>query len=200
MQNPNLRTEGPKPKRAPRWRELSDEEQWDSIYKGRELKRVSAPRNVHQAAALCLPSYCLQMAIQDCHKTFAATIREDVHIAILSSLARVAAMLPNEKKRAAMLDILEIHYGSIRASGFYLHNREFLYANAAALIRLVDDFRFPAEAPVVTAALLIKEDAESDEAGDWSLDMRHAQSVTGLCYDKYLSTEMYRYPDAEMRG
>jgi hypothetical protein len=190
------RREGPKPKRPPRWRDLSADEQWEQIYKDRKKKQAQRDLvNVPKAAALGLPSYTLQMAIDDCHKTFQATVRHDVHTAILTSMAKVASLLPNEKKRLAMLERMQTHYGAIRGHGFYLNNREFLYANAAALVMLVDDYRFPPDAPVVSAAILLKEDAEMDEEGDWQLDKAHAIKMTSVAYDQYLATELYAYPD-----
>ena len=196
--NPSQRVEGPKPKRPPRWRDLSDEEQWDRIYKDREKANAVKVKNVAQATALCLPAYTLQMAIQDCADTFQATVREDVHTAILTSLARIAGMLPTEKKRTVLLRRLEHSYGEIRRTGFYIDNREFLYANAAALVKLVDDYRFPPDAPVTMAAVMLKEDAETDEVGDWRLDKRHALKMTEVAYDVYLDTGFYAYPDAKM--
>jgi len=198
MQNPDQkpRPEGPRPKQPPRWRDRSDEEQWSQIYSDRRKRKAIADTiNVPKAAALGLPSYALQMAIDDCHKTFAASIRHDVHTAILSSMARVASLLPNEKKRGLMLTRMHSHYGNIRGKGFYLHNREFLYANAAALVKLVDDYRFPPDAPVVPAAIMLKEDAETDEEGDWALDKLHALKMIDVAYDGYLATELYAYPD-----
>lgn len=193
--------EGPRPKRPPRWRDLSDEEQWGRIYKDREKKAaVEATINPAKATALGLPSYVLQMAIDDCHKTFQATIRHDVHVAIVTSMAKVASMLKTEKKRQKMLTRMHAHYGTLKNTGFFLHNREFLYATAAATVRLVDDYRFPPDAPVVPASIMLKEDAESDEAGDWALDMAHAVKMTGILYDGFLDTELYRYPDANMNG
>ena len=201
MQKPSelAPVEGPKPKRALRWRELSDEQQWEHIYEGRKQKEAVRVKNPAQAAALALPSYCLHMAIDDCHQTFQATIRGDVHTAILTSMARVSAMLP-ERKRETMLNRMHAAYGKIKSAGFYLNNREFLYVNACALGKLVDDYRFPPDAPVVPAAILLKEDAETDEVGDWNLDVKHAVRMTGLCYDQYLATELYRYPESKIDG
>lgn len=192
-----LRAEGPRPKKAPRWRDLSDEEQWKKIYEGREQKKAAAPRSVGQAVALALPGYVMQMAIDDCHKTFQATIRYDVHVSVVSSIAKVAAMLTQERKREKMVERLHKHFLTIKSSGFFLNNREFLYANAAAVVKLADDFRYPADSPACMAAIMLKEDAEMDEEGDWGLEIKHAVKMTGHVYDRYLDTELYRYPTAE---
>lgn len=138
------------------------------------------------------------MAIDDCHKTFQAVIRHDVHVAIVSSIAKVASQLPTERKREKMAARLQHHYLSIKSVGFYMHNREFLYANAVALVKLVDEWRYPADAPAVMGALMLKEDAETDEAGDWNLSRSHALKMSEVAYDGYCRTELYRYPDAEV--
>lgn len=190
--------EGPKPKRPPRWRDLSDEEQWERIYADRERKKAASPKNVAQATALALPAYCMHMAIDDCHKTFQATIRHDVHTAIVTTMAKVSALLPNEAKRERMLNRMHCHYLDVKSAGFFLNNREFLYVNAAALVRIVDDWRYPPDAPVVGAALLLKDDAEDDEAGEWGLDKGHALRMVGKVYDTLLKTGLYAYPDGKV--
>lgn len=193
----DFRAEGAKPKKPPRWRDLTDEQRWEQIYKGREQKRALAPKSAAQAAALALPAYVLHMAVTDCQQTFQATIRHDVHTAIVSTVARVASLLQAEKDRAEMLERLTTYYGRIRSRGFYIDNREFLYANAAALVKLVDDYRYPPDAPVVMAAIMLKDDAETDEEGDWRLSKAHAIQMTGVAYDEYLNTELYAYPTAD---
>lgn len=183
-----------KPKRPPRWRELTDEQRWEQIYKGRENKRRAAPKTARQAAGLALPAYCLHMAVADCHKTFQATVRHDVHTAIVSGVAKVASLLP-ERHRGDMATMLDKFYTDIRREGFYLHNREFLYAIAAATVQLADDWRYPADSPACMAALMLKEDAESDEAGDWSLDKKHCIKMAGVAYNSMTKTELYGYGD-----
>lgn len=183
-----------KPARPPRWRELTDEQQWERIYADRERRRKSAPKNLPQAVALTLPAYVLQNAISDCHATFQAVIRHDVHVSVVTTIARVAALLPREELRTQLADRLEHQYQGLRYKGFYLDNREFLYANACALVRMVDDFRYPPDAPCVPAALMLKEDAETDEEGDWSLSQSHAARMAGVAYDNLLDTGLFSYP------
>lgn len=192
--------EGFRPKVAPRWRDLTDEERWAKIYKGREQKKKAAPKTIAQAVALSLPCYCLHMAIVDCHKTFQATIRQDVHTAIVSGVAKVASLLPTERARGQMADKMHALYTDIKGKGFYLHNREFLYAVAAATVQLADDWRYPADAPGCMAAIMLKEDAETDEAGDWALAKKHAIKMVGAAYNSLTDTGLYAYPETAIKG
>lgn len=187
-----------KPARPPRWRDLTDEERWAQIYKGREKRRKAAPKTVLQAVGLALPSYCLHMAVADCHATFQATIRHDVHTAIVSGVAKVSALL-QAGHRPAMATLLQSEYDRVRRSGFYLHNREFLYAISHATVVLADDWRYPADSPACMAALMLKEDAETDEQGDWSLDKRHAITMAGVAYNALTESGLYAYPEETMR-
>lgn len=201
MQKPAPNPSDPKakPKKHPRWRDLTDEEQWAQIYKGREQKRQSAPKTVHQAVALALPAYCLHMAVADCHTTFQATIRHDIHMAIVSGVAKVAGLLPTEEARSEMADKLHRAYGDIKRKGFYLHNREFLYAISHATVKLADDWRYPADSPACMAALMLKEDAETDEAGDWNLARLHSVKMAEVAYNELTATGLYGYGEAEAK-
>ena len=189
--NPNLPVKKPKPKR---WRDLTDEQQWKRIYQDRAAQRRTAPQTVRQAVALGLPSYVMHEAVSDCHKTLQATVRGDVHHAIVSGIAKVASLM-QEGDREPYADMLHREYLTIKRAGFYLDNREFLYANACALVRLVDEVRYPADAPAVMAALLLKSDAEEYDEGDWRLAMGHAIRMTGVAYDQFMKTGMYSTPD-----
>lgn len=193
--NAGQRREGPRPKQAPRWRDLTDEQRWASIYKAREQRKASAPKSVHQAVALALPCYAMHMAIADCHKTFQAVIRHDVHTAIVSGIAKVAALLPDERKRERMATDLHRRYLEAKGKGFYVNNREFLYAMAAATVKLADDWRYPADSPAVMAAIMLKEDAELDEMGDWSLSKQHAVKAAGTAYNALTDTGLYAYAE-----
>lgn len=195
LANPLSAREGLRPKAPPRWRDLTDEEKWAKIYKGRELKKKAAPKSVAQAVALSLPCYCLHMAIADCHATFQATVRHDIHTAIVSGVAKVASLLTTERSRTQMASKLDRLYGDVKNSGFYLNNREFLYAVSAATVKLADDWRYPADAPGTMAALMLKEDAESDEVGDWALSKQHALKMVGTAYNALTDTGLYAYAE-----
>ena len=183
-----------RPKRPPRWRELTDEEQWKRIYKGRSQRQAAAPKSIRQAVGLALPSYALHMAVSDCHATFQATVRHDVHMAIVSGVAKVSSLIP-VKWRDQMSDQLELEFHTLKTKGFYLGNREFLYAVAAATVKLADDWRYPADSPACMAAIMLKEDAETDEEGDWSLTKSHALKMVGIAYNSFTETGLYA--DAE---
>ncbi len=189
MQKPGTNPAPAKPKQ-PRWRDLTDEQRWEQIYKGRENKRRASPKSVRQAVGLALPAYVMHLAIADCHKTFQAEIREDVHTAIVSGIAKVAALLP-ERQREPMADSLQSEYDSIRRKGFYFHNKEFLYCAAHATVTLANDWRYPADAPATMAAILLKEDAEDYDTGDWALDKSHAIRMAGGCYNAFVETGLY---------
>lgn len=191
---------GTKPKTAPRWRDLTDEQRWAAIYKGREQKKKAAPKTVRQAVGLALPSYCLHMAVADCHATMQATIRHDVHVAIVSGVAKVASLLPTEKARDQMATKLDQVFGEVRRQGFYTDNREFLYAIAGATVRLADDWRYPADSPACMAALMLKEDAELDEAGEWSLSKAHALKMVEVAYNALTRTGLYGYAEDVLKG
>jgi len=193
MQNNPPSPNAPK-RKQPRWRDLTDEEQWAKIYEGRESKRRAAPKSVRQAVGLALPSYVMHMAVADCHATFQATIRHDVHTAIVSGIAKVAALLP-ERQREPMAVQLQKFYDEIRRKGFYLHNREFLYCAAHATVKLADDWRYPADSPATMAAIMLKEDAEEYDQGDWALGKAHAFRMAGECYNAFIATELYGHGD-----
>lgn len=177
-------------KKAPRWRDLTDEQQWEQIYKGREQKAKAAPKTVRQAVALSLPCYCLHMAVADCHKTFQAVIRHDVHTAIVSGIAKVASLCPPDM-REPMANQMHQEYLTIKGKGFYTNNTEFLYAIAHATVMLADDFRYPADSPACMAAIMLKEDAEMDEEGEWGLSKSHAIKMAGIAYNALTDTELY---------
>jgi len=186
---------GLKPARPPRWRDLTDEQRWDAIYKGREQRKKAAPKSVQQAVGLVLPAYAMHLAVADCHVTMQATIREDVHIAIVSGIAKVSSLLPNERMREEMATKLDQVFGAIRRSGFYLDNKEFLYAICGATVKLADDWRYPADSPACMAALMIKEDAELDEEGDWRLSKAHALKMVETAYNAMTATGLYGYAE-----
>lgn len=192
------RNEGPKPKAAPRWRDLTDEERWARIYRGRAQKAAAAPKTLQQAVGLSLPAYCLHMAVADCHKTLQATIRHDVHVSIVAGVAKVSSLVP-DAWRDHMADTLHKEYRTIASKGFYIDNKEFLYAIAGATVKLADDWRYPADSPACMAALLIKEDAESDEGGDWCLAKAHALQMVGHAYNALTDTGLYGYPEAVLK-
>lgn len=186
-------------KKQPRWRDLTDEEQWKAIYAGRAAKKKSAPKSVAQACGLSLPCYVMHMAIADCHATFQAVVRHDVHTAIVSGIAKVAALLP-EKDRSVMAHRLEVSYRRVKAEGLYLHNREFLYAICGATLKLAEDWRYPADSPACMAALMLVEDAHSDEAGDWSLDQKHAVKMVGTAYNSLTQSGLYGKAENVIKG
>ena len=194
MQKTPNQKEGSRPKKAPAWRDLTDEQQWDAIYKGRAQKKAAAPKTIRQAVALALPSYCLHMAVTDCHKTFQATIRGDVHTAIVSGIAKVSSLVP-EAWREELATQLHRNYEAIKGRGFYLDNKEFLYACAHSIVTLADDWRYPADAPACMAAILLKEDAEQYDEGDWRLSKSHALKMAGICYNSFSETELYAFAE-----
>lgn len=199
MQKPADTPRGVKPSRAPRWRDLTDEQRWGAIYKGREQKAKSAPKTVKQAVGLALPSYALHMAVADCHATMQATIRHDIHVAIVSGVAKIAALLPTEKMRDQMAVKLDQVFDEVKRSGFYTDNREFLYAIAGATVKLADDWRYPADSPACMAALMLKEDAELDEAGEWRLAKAHALKMVEVAYNALTRTGLYGYAEAVLK-
>jgi len=185
----------PRPKKIPRWRDKTDEEQWAEIYRGRAAKEKARPRSVQQAVALALPPYLMHQAIADCHATFQAVVRHDVHTAIVAGIAKVSSLLLKEQDRKRMANQLDRYYDTIRKQGFYLNNREFLYAVAHATVTLADDWRYPPDAPACMAALMLKEDAETDEVGDWSLSRVHAIQQAGLAYNAITETGLYAFAE-----
>ena len=150
---------------------------------------------MRQAVALALPCYLMHQAIADCHATFQAVVRHDVHTAIVSGIAKVSGLLIKQQDRTKMANQLEENYQTIRQQGFYLNNREFLYAVAHATVKLADDWRYPPDAPACMAALMLKEDAEMDEAGDWGLSKIHAIQQAGLAYNAITKTELYAFAE-----
>lgn len=201
VDKPKLTPEGPKPEKPPRWRDLTDEQRWERIYADRKLKKARAPQTVQEAVALALPAYVMHQAIEDCSASFTANVRPDVHYSIVAAVAKVASLLRDEHEREAMANRLERHFKAIRSDGFYTDNREFLYANAVALVRLVDDYRYPPDSPCVGAAILLKEDAEEyNDTGDWGLSKTHALRMAGKAYDFYCLTGLYAYPTGKISG
>jgi len=186
-------------KKQPRWRDLTDEEQWAQIYAGRKQKERAKPKTIKEAVALALPGYLLHMAIADCHATFQATVRHDVHTAVVTTIARVASLLPNERSRNSMATKLEKVAGVIRRTGFYHDNREFLYAVAYATVKLADDLRYPADSPACMAAIMLKDDAETDEVGDWSLSRTHAVQMAHEAYNVITETGLYGDPEEQSK-
>lgn len=198
MQRTPAKSPGKKAKKAPSWRELTDEQRWEKIYQGRAQKQASAPKSVKQAVGLALPGYVMHMAISDCHATFQATVRHDVHTAVVTSIAKVASLMP-PYRREFMSKRLEDEYQTIRSNGFYLNNREFLYAVAHATVKLADDWRYPADSPACMAAIMLKEDAELDEVGDWKLDRKHALRMVQVAYNALTDTNLYGKPEEALK-
>lgn len=189
MQSNGTNPQSPPKPRALRWRELTDEQRWARIYKDRKHKKDAAPKTARDAAALALPCYVLTEAIAYCHANTITAIRSDVHHACLSGVAKLSSVLKPEH-RALMADMLSVEYETIRSKGFYINEREFLYAVAAATVKLVDDLRYPADAPATMAALLLKEDAEADD-NEWGLQTAHAVKMTGFAYNALIATGFY---------
>jgi hypothetical protein len=108
----------------------------------------------------------------------------------VSGIAKVAALIPADW-RDQMATALHGNFDTIKSKGFYIDNKEFLYAVAHATVTLADDWRYPADSPACLAALLIKDDAEIYDEGDWGLNKAHAIKMAGLCYNSFTDTGMY---------
>lgn len=181
-----------KPKQ-PRWRDLTDEQRWERIYKDREARKKENITSVRKATGLALPAYAMHMAICHLHEKDEAFVRYDAHRSVVAAVALVSSrLLP--KHRDALVKQLERHYGLLKTAGFFMNAREFLYCIATATVKLADDFRYPADSPATLAALVFKEDAENPD-NDWSLHKEHAIQMTGKVYDTYTSMQFYYTPD-----
>lgn len=178
-------------KKAPRWRDLTDEQRWSRIYKDREKRAGEVIKSLPEAVALALPPYALHMALEAYSMRTNGSMRPDVHKAIVGSLALVASRL-KESQRDGLADKLERHYSLLKSSGFFLDDKEFLYAVAVALLKLAEEYRYPADSPATMAAILLKEDAEQyDDIGVWWLNEAHATRMAQLVFDTLIATGLY---------
>lgn len=180
----------PPVKSAPRWRDLTDEQRWERIYKDRERKRALVIDSLPLATALALPCYLMHAAVEELGSRGLAYLRRDAHTAVVGGLALVAKRLvPAERPQLAK--VLEALSGEARRTGFYTDAREFLYCAASSTVRLADEYRYPADGPAVIAGLQLKIDAEEGENGDWGLSASHAVRQTEVLYRSLLRTELY---------
>jgi hypothetical protein len=186
--------EAQKPKRNPRWRELTDEQRWERIYRDREKRATQVIKSMQEAVALALPAYAMHMAICEVHHKDSGVIRYDAHRAVVGAIALVSARLRKEQ-RDDFANKLDHYFRLMKSSGFYTDEKEFLYAVSCALVKMADSYHYPADAPATMAALLFKEDAEDDGEGNaWGLSKEHAIRMGGLLYDTFLATEFYAQP------
>lgn len=191
MQNPANMTPT---KKAPRWRDLTDEERWKRIYADRAKRKDQTIRSVKEAVALALPAYAMHMAIAETHQAHTALVRYDAHHAVVGAIALVASRL-NAKHRDEFGSKLAQSFGVIRRVGFFTDSREFLYAVSYAVVKLADAFQYPADSPATMVALLFKYDAEDDSAGNaWGLSTAHAVQCGSLVYDTLCTMEFYSTP------
>jgi hypothetical protein len=183
----------PSKKKGPtRWRDLTDEERWKRIYADREKRAEEVIQSLQEAVALALPAYAMHMAITEMHQTNSGMVRYDAHQAVVGAIALVASRLkPVDRDQFATK--LEQVFGTLRRVGFFTDAREFLYAVSYAVVRLADTYHYPSDSPATMAALLFKEDAEDDDAGNsWGLSKAHAAKCGILMYETFRATGFYR--------
>ena len=168
---------------------------YHKIYKDRETQKALAPKTINEAVALMLPAYVIHCAISNLHKGGDIAVRQDVHVSAVTTIAKIASLVKNELWREQIATRCEQYYQIIRHAAFYNDGKEFLYASAAAVVKMVDDFRYPPDAPIAMACVLISEDAQMDEVGDWNMNEAHAVQVTGKTYDAFVDTGLYKIPD-----
>jgi len=112
----------------------------------------------------------------------------------VSSIALVSSRM-REGQRGALGEKLDSLYRVTKSAGFFVSNIEFLYAVAAATVKLADEWYYPADAPPVLAALSFKIDAEdTDHGNEWGLNEKHATKMAMLVYDTFRATGFYGLP------
>lgn len=179
----------PAPKKRLGWRDLTDEQRWAKIYRDRAARRAGAPKTIKEAVKLMLPAALLHEAISTCHAKGIAHVRYDAHVAVVSSVAKIASLL-QEKDREPVATLVERIGDTLEGQGFYLDEKEFLYAVASATTKLVDEGFYPADAPAAMAALVFKMDAE-EEGNEWGLIESHAVAASARLFDAMRDTGIF---------